>query len=118
MAASTVISVESFKRGDTPTFRFSFSNPYAGFDWSGISLDGAMTNVQAPSDNTGAAALRSNQALVTDSNGAHYDFTLTVVESKALIVGDYKVEVQLKQGTTTVTTPVTVKVKVLQDYII
>jgi len=118
MATNTTVSVDSFKRGDTPTFRFSFSNPYAGFDWSGVTLDAAMTNIEAPENNLGAAVLRLNASLTTDSQGAHYDFTPTIVESKALIVGDYKIEAQLKQGGTTVATPVTVKVKVLQDYVI
>lgn len=119
MANNVTVTLDPFKRGDTPTFYFSFSNPYVGFDWSGITLDGAMTSVQAPADNTGAAALRLNQSLVTDAQGAHYQFTLTVAESKALTVGaQYEVECQLKQGTTSVATPATAKVKVLQDYVV
>lgn len=118
MATNKTVTVDPFKRGDTPTFRFSFTNPYAGFDWSLITLDAAMTDVQSPSDNTGAAVLRTNQTLTTDTDGAHYDFTPTITESKALSVTDYRIEAQLKQGGTTVATPATVKVKVLQDYII
>jgi hypothetical protein len=119
MAANTTVTLNPFKRGDTPTFRFEFSNPYTGFDWSGITADCAMTDIENPNDNTGAAATRLNQPLQTSSTGAYYEFTLTIVESKALAVEtQYKVEIQLKQGTTVVVTPVTANVKVLQDYII
>lgn len=119
MATNQIVTLDPFKRGDTPTFRFTFSNPYAGFDWSGITLDGAMTSIQAPDDNTGAAAVRLNQSLTTNATGAYYQFTLTIAESKALTIGaQYTVECQLKQGGTTVATPATAKVKVLQDYVI
>lgn len=119
MATNVSVTLDPFKRGDTPTFLFSFSNPYVGFNWSGITLDVAMTSVIAPADNTGAAAVRLNQSLTTDAQGAHYQFTLTVTESKALTVSaQYKVEAQLKQGVTSVATPATATVKVLQDWII
>lgn len=119
MATNQVVTLDPFKRGDTPTFRFSYSNPYAGFDWSGVTLDAAMTDVSAPSDNTGAAAVRLNQTLTPDAQGAYYEFTLTTTESNALSVGTtYNVECQLKQGGTSVATPATAKVKVLQDYVI
>ena len=119
MATNQTVALDPFKRGDTPTFRFSFSNPYVGFDWTTVTLDGAMTSVIAPADNTGAAAIRTSQTLVTDAQGAHYDFTLTIAESKALTVSSqYNVECQLKQSGTSVSTPVTAKVKVLQDYVI
>jgi hypothetical protein len=119
MATNKTVKVEPFKRGDTPTFRFSYSNPHTGFSWTGVTIDAAMTSVEAPADNTGAAATRLNQAVTTDAQGAHYEFTLTVAESKALTVDtEYKVEAQLKEGTTSVSTPVTIKVKVLQDWVI
>ena len=119
MAVQT-ITVNDFKRGDTPTFRFNFSDPYEGFDWTGITVDCAMTDVQAPEDNTGAAAVRLNQTITVGVDGvAYYEMTLTVTESKALDPGaTYVVEAQLKQGGTLVVTPLTVKVKVVQDYII
>lgn len=116
--ANTVKSLDAFKRGDTPTFRFEFTNPYSGFDWSGVSLDAAMTSASAPNDNTGAGATRLNEALSISTTGAYYEFTLTITESKALTPNtDYFIEAQLKSGALTVT-PVTVKVKVLQDYVI
>ena len=119
MANNVVVSLDPFKRGDTANFRFQFSNPYIGFDWTSITLDGAMTTIDAPSDNTGAAAVRVGQTLVTDAQGAHYDFSLTVTESKSLIVdSQYNVECQLKQGATSVATPATGRVKVIQDYVI
>jgi hypothetical protein len=118
MASNTVITLNPFKRGDTPNFYFAFTNPYDGFDWSGVTVDAAMTAVVAPTDNTGAAATRIGQPLVTDANGAHFEFILTPTESNALVIGNYVVEVQLKESGTQVATPVTAKVKVLQDYVI
>jgi hypothetical protein len=119
MATNVTVQLDPFKRGDTPTFDFSYSNPYVGFDWSGITLDAAMTDLTAPADNTGAAATRLAQSMVVDSQGAHYNFTLTVAESKLLVVGaKYFIEAQLKQGTTSVATPATATVKVLQDYVV
>lgn len=113
------ITLPDFKRGDTPTFRFNFTDPYVGFDWSAITLDCALTDETAPTTNAGANAIRLNQTLQTDADGAYYEFTLTVAESKALTPGgSYMAECQLKQGSTSVATPVTAKVKVLQDYII
>ena len=115
---ANTVTLNSFKLGDTPTFSFQFTNPYIGFDWSVITLDGAMTDVVAPVDNTGAAAVRLTQSLITNSTGAYYNFTLTPTESNALTAGaTYNVEVQLKQGGISVVTPVTAKVKVLQDYV-
>lgn len=119
MATNQTVSLDPFKRGDTPTFRFAFTNPYVGFDWTTVTLDGAMTNVLQPADNTGAAATRLAQTLTVDATGAHFDFTLTIAESKALTVGaKYNVECQLKQAGTSVATPATATVKVLQDFII
>lgn len=119
MANNITVQLDSFKRGDTPTFLFSFSNPYPGFNWGSITLDAAMTDVTSPNDNTGAAAVRLNQTLTTNAQGAYYQFTLTVAESKALTVGaKYNVECQLKQGSTSVATPATATVKVLQDYVV
>jgi hydrogenase maturation factor HypF (carbamoyltransferase family) len=78
-----------------------------------------LTDVQAPADNSGADAVRLNQPLQTNANGAYYEFTLTIAESKSLTVGaTYMAEVQLKQSGTVVVTPVTGKTKVLQDYIV
>lgn len=114
-----LVKLDSFKRGDTPTFRFGFSDPYPEYDWSGTTIDCTLTSVITPNDNAGAAALRLAQALTDDPNGVHYAFTLTVIESKALTVGaTYKVEAQLKQGSDMVATPVTATVKVIQDYVI
>ena len=119
MATNITVELDPFKRGDTPTFYFSFSNPSVGFDWSTITLDAALTDDTAPTSNSDAAAIRTNQTLTTDSQGAHYAFTITTTESKALTVGStYFAEVQLKQSGTSVATPITCKVKVLQDYVI
>lgn len=119
MATNVTVNLSPFKRGDTPTFRFQYSNPYAGFDWTSITLDAAMTDVEAPQNNTAAAAVRTDQVLTTDSQGAYYDFTITILESKALTVGaNYNVECQLKQSGVSVATPATAKVKILQDYVV
>lgn len=119
MALNVVAQLDPFKRGDTANFRFAFSNPYVGFDWTTVSIDGAMTAVDAPSDNSGAVAVRLSQPVVVDAQGSHYDFTLTVAEAKALVVdAQYNVECQLKQGATSVATPATGRVKVIQDYVI
>jgi hypothetical protein len=117
---STSIQYNSMKRGDTPAFTYVFSAPYTGFDWTTVLADFAMTNVAAPTDNTGAGVLRTNLTLSTDtSNRATVAVTPTVAESKALTPGsNYEVEIQLKQGSTVVTTPITGKIKVVQDYII
>lgn len=111
----------NLKRGDTRTIRYKFTEPAPGYDWSGITVDCAFTNVTAPSDNAGADAVRIAQSLVVDpdDNSAYYDFKLTPAEAMALTVdNEYHDEIQLKDGTDTVTTPVTGKTKVVQDYII
>lgn len=117
---ANVIQYDSFYRGDTPVFAYEFSQPYAGFSWSGVTADYAMTDIEAPDDNTGAAVVRLAQPLTIDGdNNASFQVQPTVVESKALTAGSkYMVQVQLKEGSTNVATPVTGKVKVLQDYII
>lgn len=117
--ANQEVKLESFKRGDTPTFRFDFTDPSSGYNWSGVTIDCVMTNVEAPANNSGAAATRIGQVLTEESGSAYFDFTLTASESNALEAGsEYKVEAQLKESGTTVLTPVTAKVKVLQDYAI
>ena len=118
--AQKIIKYDSFKRGDTPVFGFTFTPPVVGFVWSGITVDGSITSVAAPNDNTGASVLRTNQTLTVDSsNVATFTMQPTVAESKAMTPGtEYKVEVQLKEGSSNVTTPVTGTVKVLQDYIV
>jgi len=118
MANNILVELDPFKRGDTANFQFSFSNPYVGFNWSTVTLDGAMTDVSAPTDNTGAGAVRLNQVLTTNAQGAYYNFTLTPTESKALDIATYKVECQIKQGGIAVATPTTAKVQVLQDYVV
>lgn len=111
--------IDPFKRGDTPVIRFEFESPSSGFDWTGTTLDVAMTDVAQPADNSGAAALRLAQTLTPQTGGVYYEFLLTVAESKALTPGaKYNVEAQLKQGADSVVTPVTLTVKILQDYII
>lgn len=119
MANNVTTDLDPFKRGDTAGFKFHFSNPYVGFDWSAITCDAAITAVQSPTDNTGAVAVRLNQPLIVDDTGAYYLLQLTVAEAKALVVGaTYNTECQLKQGSLYVATPATGVVKALQDYII
>lgn len=116
--ANTIKQLESFKRGDTPTFRFEFTSPYDGFDWTTITVDAAFTAVEFPTNNSGAAALRLDQPVVEFPTGAYFEFTLTPTESNALKTEtEYKVEAKLKSESVVVT-PVTCKVRVLQDYII
>lgn len=115
------IKYESFKRGDTPVFAFTFTAPVVGYSWTGTTADFALTAVAAPKDNTGAAAIRSNVALTTNANGsASYSAQLTVTESQALVPDtDYSVEVQLKDNSgANVATVATGVVTVLQDYVI
>lgn len=118
--ALRIIKRDSFKRGDTPAYIYQFTQPYAGFNWSGVTIDCALTAQDAPADNTGAAVSRIAQTLTVDgSNTASYTFQLTPTESKALVAGTtYIDECQLKQGTTYVTTPVTGQTKIAQDYVI
>jgi len=120
MAKLKVIQYDPFYRGDTPIFAYEFTPPYDGFNWTGITADIAMTDVSNPSDNTGAAMVRLAQTLTVDANNvATVSAQPTVVESKALTPGtEYIVQVQLKEGADNVTTPITGKVLVAQDYII
>jgi len=120
MAKLKVIQYDPFKKGDTPVFAFQFTPPYVGFDWTTITADIAMTDVSNPSDNTGAAFVRLNQTLTPDvDNIATVSAQPTVLESKALSADtEYKVEIQLKEGSDNVATPITGKVTVVQDYII
>jgi len=120
MAKLKVIQYDPFKRGDTPVFAFQFTPPFDGFDWTTITADIAMTDVSNPVDNTGAAMVRLNQALTVDvSNVASVSAQPTVLESKALTPeAEYKVEIQLKEGSNNVATPITGSVKIVQDYII
>lgn len=115
------IKYDPFKRGDTPMFAFVLKPPIVGWDWIGIIADCAITNVAAPSDNTGAGVLRLNQMLtVNPDNTASFNVQPTVAESKALTAGaTYNVEVQLKSDSDThVATASTGTVLVLQDYVI
>lgn len=119
--ANKTIKYDSFKRGDTPVFEFVYSPPTSDFDWSGIVADIAMTEIEAPDNNTGAAVYRANVALTVDGdNKASLSMQPTVFESKALTAGaTYKVEAQLKDsGGSNVTTPITGLVNILQDYVI
>lgn len=118
--AITVTRRDPFKRGDTACFAYVFTEPYAGFDWSGVTIDCAFTRIQAPNDNTGAAAVRTAQTLTVDGdNTATYLFQLTKVESAALVPGGvYKDECQLKEGASYLTTPVTGQTTVEQDFVI
>lgn len=120
MAKIKTISYDPFKRGDTPVFSFSLPSPSTGFSWTGITADAALTAVAAPTDNTGAAVIRLSQSLTVDaSNTATFSFQLTIAESTALTPGTiYKVEVQLKSGSTNVATVSTGEVLVVQDYVI
>src|SRR5882672_9713254 len=113
--ANKNVKYDAFKRGDTPVFEFVYTPPTVGFDWTGITVDLAITDVEDPLNNTGAAVYRSNVTPTIDaSNQAHVSIQPTVIESKALTPDtNYKVEAQLKQGGTNVTTPVTGTVKVL-----
>lgn len=115
-----IIKRDSFKRGDTASFVYQFTQPYAGFNWSAVTIDCVLTATDAPNDNSSAAITRLGQALTVDSsNTASYTFQLTPAESKALIPGiTYIDECQLKQGTSYVTTPVTGQTKIAQDYVI
>lgn len=115
------VKLESFKKGDTPIFGFEFDPEDTTFDWTGYTIDCALTSVEAPTDNSGAGASRIGQPLVVDaSKVATYDFQLTELESKALAAdGEYRIEAQLKDaGSVNVGTPITGKIKVEQDYII
>lgn len=120
MAALKVIKRDPFKRGDTVAFLYQFDPPYAGFDWTTVQLDCALTDIQAPTDNTGAAALRQNQALTVNSdNSAYYVFQLTHTESLTLTpAATYQDECQLKQSGTNYITPVQGQTTISQDYII
>lgn len=117
--ALKVITRQPFKRGDTACFLYNFTAPSTGYDWSGVTVDCALTSQDAPSDNTGAAAIRTSQPLTVNADGsASYSFQLTVTESKALVPGtSYIDECQLKQGVYA-TTAVTGKTTVAQDYVI
>lgn len=118
--ATNIIKYSPFKRGDTPNFGFTYSAPYAGYNWSVVTVDAAMTSIDEPINNTGAAVLRLNQPLVINLDGsAYFGFGPTITESKALLPGvTYTVEAQLKEGANVVTTPVTGQVLVQQDYVI
>lgn len=119
--ATKVIKYDNFKRGDTPLFAFTFTAPYVGFNWVGVTADAAITAVDAPTNNSGAAVVRLDQALaVNDDGSAITSIQPTVAESKALKPNTgYKVELQLKDNSgTNVATAVTGTVYVEQDYII
>lgn len=115
------IKYDPFKRGDTPVFSFTFSAPTVGFSWTGVTADFALTNVDNPTDNTGAGVVRTALTLTTNVDGsATCSIQPTATESKALTPSStYKVEIQLKDsGGANVATASTGTVEVLQDYII
>lgn len=119
--ANQKITYDAFKRGDTPVFQFNYTPPSSSFSWTGITADLAITDVEDPANNTGAAAYTADVALTINAdNSATVSIQPTVAESKALTPGTtYQVEAQLKDvGGTNVTTPVTGTVKILQDYVI
>jgi len=120
MAALKVIKRDPFKRVDTVCFQYLFDPPYVGYDWSVVLLDCAFTNVTAPADNTGAAAVRTNQILTINTDGsAYYLFQLTHAESLALIPGNtYNDECQLKESGTNYLTPIQGQTVISQDYVI
>jgi hypothetical protein len=120
MAALKVIKRDPFKRGDTPNFRYEFDPPYVGFNWATVQLDCAFTKVGSPTDNSGAAAVRLNQALTVNAdNTAYYNFGLTHAESLTLVPGaTYNDECQLKESGTNYITPIQGETKILQDYVI
>lgn len=120
MAALKVIKRDPFKRGDTVCFQYEFDPPFVGYDWSVVLLDCALTMVSAPTNNTGAAAVRLNQTLtVNPDNSALYIFQLTHAESITLVPGKtYIDECQLKEGGVNYLTPIQGKALIEQDYII
>lgn len=121
MATLKTINRGQLKRGDTACFVYRFTAPSAEYSWGNTTISCALTDVLAPSDNTGAVATRLNQILTVDSadNSASYTFQLTIAEANTLVVGaTYKDECQLKQDGAYVTTPVTGSVQIVQDYVI
>lgn len=119
--AQKTIKRDPFKRGDTACFAYVFTEPFVGYDWSTVTVDCAFTAITAPTDNSGAAAVRTAQSLTVDANNtATYLFQLTTAESNALVPGTvYKDECQLKEsGGTFVTTPITGQTTISQDYVI
>lgn len=120
--ATKQIQYESFKRGDTPTFRFDLEPPtdQPAYDWSGTTADMSITRIENPGDNTAAGVYRPNVSLtVGTGNIATVSMQPTIVESKALSPGEnYFVEIQLKEGGVNVITPISGTVLVEQDYVI
>jgi hypothetical protein len=115
------IKYDSFKRGDTPVFGYTFTAPVDGFVWTGITADFAITDVESPSNNSGAAVVRTNETLTVNSDGsASLSLQPTVEESNAFSPDtEYNVELQLKDsGGSNVATVITGLVKIVQDYII
>jgi hypothetical protein len=120
MAEQKTIKRDPFKRGDTVVFVYEFTEPYDGFDWSTVTIDCSLTAVAAPTDNTGAAAVRTGETLDVDTdNTASYSFQLTEEESASLVPGTkYKDECQLRQSGDYLVTPITGETLVKQDYVI
>ena len=118
--ALKIINRPSFYRGDTAAITYKFTEPYSGVDWSGITVDCTLTSVTAPTDNSGAAAIRTAQAVTVNSdNSAYYTFQLTIAESNALVPGTtYIDQCQLKQSGLYVSTAVTGQTKIAQDFVI
>lgn len=120
MAALKIIKRDPFKRGDTVGFMYLFQPPFVGYSWSAVQISCALTDVAAPTDNSGAAATRLNQALTVNSDGsAQFLFQLTHAESLALTPGaTYQDECQLIESGTNYLTPIQGQSVVTQDYII
>lgn len=120
MAILRVIKMDSFKKGDTPVFEFNFSAPFDGFSWTGVVADMALTNVSAPTNNAGAGMVRTGISVTDNGDGTGtVSEQITAVESAALVVSPYKIEVQLKDGGgANIATAATGKLTVVQDYVI
>lgn len=118
--ALKMLKRDSFKRGDTASFIYQFTSPSVGFNWALVTVDCAFTSVEAPTSNAGAITrLAQPLTVVAADNSASYQFQLTPAESAALVPGtSYTDECQLKQGVLFVTTPVTGKTTIAQDFII
>lgn len=120
MAAAKIIKRDSFKRGDTVCFQYLFQPPFAGYDWTQVRVNCALTAQTAPNDNTLAAAVRTNQSLTINTDAsAYFLFQLTHAESAALTVGTtYTDECQMIENSTNYLTPIQGQSTVAQDFYI
>lgn len=110
---------QPLKLGDTPTFHFRFTPGMKGYVWTNIVVDYTFTQNPRPVNNSGAGAFREGQKIRILPNGAGYtSFTITREESNKLQLGDYRLEVQLRNtATNSVSTVFTGDVEVVQDYV-